>query len=411
MSSRVLACLTMALLIAGCQPVAVPAGSADDQPEPDLAVKLPVVLPSLETHTVIDADEPPAGERRGDADDPAIWIHPTDPARSLVIAALKEGGMEVYNLAGEVVQSAEPAGVRYNNVDLVTGFSLGGQTTDLAVFSDRFSDNLAFYAIDRATGLLTNVSDPANPLIYTPAGQPSDETTTAYGLATYRDPVTGNVYAFVSRRDTGDMAQLILSDTGAGQMGYQLVRTFSLPIPDGEEADAAQIEGMVVDPVTGILYLGQENVGVWRMAVDPAQDAAPELFAPVDDVILFADVEGLTLYFGPDREGYLLVSSQGNNSFALYSRLSNDYLGSFIVGDYADVDGAQESDGAMITNVALGAAFPQGLLVVQDGDNQPELLLEDDGEMENVATSFKFVPWEQVANAFNPPLLIDTTPR
>jgi hypothetical protein len=32
----------------------------------------------------------------------------------------------------------------------------------------------------------------------------------------------------------------------------------------------------------------------------------------------------------------------------------------------------------------------------------------DDGELENIATSFKFVPWQSVAGAFPSPLVVDT---
>ena len=40
---------------------------------------------------------PSAGDA---ADDPAIWIHPDDPARSLVIGTDKKGGLEAYSLDG-----------------------------------------------------------------------------------------------------------------------------------------------------------------------------------------------------------------------------------------------------------------------------------------------------------------------
>jgi myo-inositol-hexaphosphate 3-phosphohydrolase len=63
----------------------------------------------------------------------------------------------------------------------------------------------------------------------------------------------------------------------------------------------------------------------------------------------------------------------------------------------------------MVLNAALGDRFPNGILVVQDGNNQPAVMVEDDGEMENVSTNLKFIDWAQVANAFDPPLLIDTT--
>jgi 3-phytase len=366
---------------------------------------LPVVLPVIETPPVIDAEERPNNERFGDADDPAIWVHPGNPEQSLVIASLKEGGLEVYNLSGEVVQSIEPEGVRYNNVDLVYNFSLAAGTVDIAVASDRYKDNLAVFSIDATTGQLTDITAPDNALIFTPEGESSDEETTAYGLALHQTPDT--TYAFVSRRETGDMAQLELRDNGNGQVAYSTVRTFSLPTPEGSELEDAQIEGMVVDSDTGILYLGQENVGVWKTSADPSSTETPTLMQGVGE-ILQADVEGLTIYYGAGTEGYLLVSSQGDNTFAVFTRTDNTYLGSFQVGDNNDIDGSQECDGAHVINVPLGSQFSQGLLVVQDGNNLPEVMVEDDGEMENASTSFKYVPWESVANAFNPPLVIDT---
>lgn len=44
---------------------------------------------------------------------------------------------------------------------------------------------------------------------------------------------------------------------------------------------------------------------------------------------------------------------------------------------------------------------------MQDGNAEPEKLVEDDGEVENIATNFKFIPWPNVANAFPTPLVID----
>jgi myo-inositol-hexaphosphate 3-phosphohydrolase len=73
-------------------------------------------------------DNPPQNQEPGDADDPAIYVHPTDAAKSLVIGTLKDGGLSVYDLNGKVTQTispGEPGDVRYNNVDLVYSFNLG----------------------------------------------------------------------------------------------------------------------------------------------------------------------------------------------------------------------------------------------------------------------------------------------
>ena len=73
--------LTGVLLAVACQPIqsvtispiAAPAESAVS------AATLPSVLPVLETQNVLDlAENAPADARLGDADDPAIWVHPTD---------------------------------------------------------------------------------------------------------------------------------------------------------------------------------------------------------------------------------------------------------------------------------------------------------------------------------------------
>ncbi|MBD0337647.1 MAG: phytase, partial [Cyanobacteria bacterium Co-bin13] len=85
----------------------------------------------------------------------------------------------------------------------------------------------------------------------------------------------------------------------------------------------------------------------------------------------------------------------------------NEYLGSFVVGGNGDIDQVNESDGLDVINVPLGQSFPNGLLVLQDGANDPQNLLEDDEQLENNSTNFKFVPWENVAGSFANPLLVD----
>jgi len=382
--------------------------------EPELISSLPVVTATLKTRPILDMDaaDLPEGGRMGDMDDPAIWVHPMDASQSIVVGALKEGGLEVYDLEGNVLQSLSPDGVRYNNVDLLYDVELGGEVVDLVAFTDRFGDKFAFYRIDPVTRTLVDVTDPATPLLFTPVGQESDEETTAYGIALYRSPETGEVYAFANRRETGDLAQWRLVDNGQGQVAIEKVREFSLPAPEGGELEDAQTEGMVADQELGVLYIGQENVGVWKVGAEPDDAGDAKLLYAVrpEGDILEADVEGLTIYYGAEGAGYLLVSSQGDNTFAVFTREGdNEYLGSFQVGAGDAADGVQESDGAMVLNVALGDAFPNGLLVVQDGFNLPAVMVEDDGEMENVSTSLKFVDWAAVANAFDPPLLIDTT--
>lgn len=374
---------------------------------------IPTAIPTVETPQVIDADENlPAEAIPGDADDPAIYVHPTNSSQSLVITSLKDGGLATYDLNGELIQRISPTNygdIRYNNVDLVYGFKLGDQAVDLAVASDRQNDTLAIFQIDPTTRRLTDITaDTITPSIF----GIDDGEQTAYGLATYTSPFSGKSYVFVSQREGNQVAQLELVTNQTGQVEAKLVRSLTVPIPVGGELEEAQVEGMVPDRELGYLYVGQEAAGIYKFSAEPNGGITGELIESVkpDGNNLEADVEGLTIYYGDDGKGYLLASSQGDNTFAAYAREGNNpYLGSFVVGQSNGIDSVEESDGADVINVPLGLQFPSGLLVVQDGANEPQVVAPDEEELENISSNFKFVPWESVAKAFSDDLAINTS--
>ncbi|MGW0600032.1 phytase [Streptomyces sp. NPDC002776] len=398
---------------------------------------LPALTPRAETAPLYD-DE--AGGN-SDADDPAIWRNAAEPGRSLVVATAKEGGLRVYDLDAREIQSLPaPAGPtpedapgRFNNVDLVQGLKLSTGRADLAVTSDRGNDRLRFYRIDRdrAGGPLTDVTDPAAAPVFSADQEEINDQRTAYGLATWTDRASGRSYALVSRRETTSVALLELLPTRSGTVGYRKLRTIGLPssftLPDGtswtpclEPGELPQVEGMVVDPANGVLYAGQEDVGIWRLRADltgtprlidkvreygvpGTYDEATEECTPGADpgyggTRLSADVEGLTLLPEADGDGYLLASSQGDSTFAAYDREladHNEYEGGFrVTAASATLDGSEECDGAAALNAPLGRRYPNGLLVVQDGDETPQ---GDD----RAATGFKFVDLADVLTALD----------
>ncbi|GAA3398604.1 phytase [Streptomyces roseoviridis] len=398
---------------------------------------LPAVTARAETAALYDDED----GGNADADDPAIWRNAADPGRSLVVATAKEGGLRVYDLDAREVQSiAAPAGPgaddapgRFNNVDLVHGLRLSTGRADLAVTSDRGNDRLRFYRIDRDRpgGPLRDVTDPAVAPVFSADQAEVNEQRTAYGLATWTDRSTGRSYALVSRRETTRVALLEILPTASGTVTYRTVRTLDLPssfrLPNGtswspcaEPGELPQVEGMVVDPANGTLYAGQEDVGIWRLRADltgtpvlvdkvreygvpGTYDEETEECAPGADPgfggdRLTADVEGLTLVHEPDGDGYLLASSQGDDTFAAYDREigdDNEYEGGFrVTAADAVLDGSEECDGAAALNAPLGSRYPNGLLVVQDGHANPE-----DGERD--ATGFKFVDLGEVLGALD----------
>ncbi|TPQ21874.1 phytase [Streptomyces sporangiiformans] len=404
------------------------------------ASDLPVVTATSETAALYD-DE--AGGN-ADADDPAIWRNAADPGRSLVVATAKEGGLRVYDLDARLAQSLaapkppaeDDAPGRFNNVDLVSGLPTSSGRADVAVVTDRGNDRLRIYRIDpsRPGGPLTDITDPSAAPVFSADQAEINDQRTAYGLATWKDKATGRTYALVSRRERTRLALLELVPTAGGTVGYREVRTLDLPssfrLPNGttwspcaEPGELPQVEGMVVDPATGTLYAGQEDIGIWRLRADltgkpvlvdkvkeygvpgtydeETEECTPGADPGFGGKRLSADVEGLTLYQESDGDGYLLASSQGDNTFALYDREvseGNEYEGGFRVGAASEaLDSVEECDGAAILNAPLGARYPRGLLVVQDGQ---ETLAVPDGEGgTRTATGFKFVDLGDVVDA------------
>ncbi|MGW4687090.1 phytase [Streptomyces sp. NPDC004244] len=395
------------------------------------------VHPRAETRALFD------DEAGGDAnaDDPAIWRNPADPGRSLVVATAKQGGLRVYDLDAKEVQSlpapagpgADDAPGRFNNVDLVHGLRTGGARADVAVVSDRGNDRLRIYRIDRDRpgGPLTDVTDPGARPVFAADQAEINEQATAYGLATWTDRATGRSYALVSQRNRTRIALLELVTTRSGTVDYRRVRTLDLPssfrLPNGttwapcaEPGELPQVEGMVVDPASGTLYAGQEDVGIWRIKADltgtpqlvdkvreygvpgtyheATEECTPGTDPGYGGRYLSADVEGLTLVTEPDGDGYLLASSQGDNRFVAYDRErdeGNEYEGAFrITAASAVLDGSEVCDGAAALNAPLGDKYPKGLLVVQDGQETP-----GDGDRE--ATGFKFVDLGDVLHALD----------
>ncbi|NJR66132.1 MAG: phytase [Leptolyngbyaceae cyanobacterium CRU_2_3] len=375
---------------------------------------VPTAAPTIETRPDrLDDPNLPFSER-ADADDPAIYLNATQSDASLVLTTLKNGGIAVHDLAGNSLQTVNPGNIRYNNVDLLYGFNLGGQTVDLAVASDRNNDKLVIFKINpNATDgkYIEDITDSSIGTLFQAAPfEPPYSTSarSAYGLATYNSPVTGDAYVFASRRQTGDVAQFKLVDAGNGKIGATSVRQFTVPVPTDAPADTeAQTEGMVVDRELGYLYIGQEDVGIWKFQAEPNGGTTGTLIEKVKALggsHIVNDVEGLTIYYSADGTGYLLASSQGDNTFAVFTREgSNDYVGQFAIGPNGAIDSVQESDGADVINVSLGPDFPFGLFVTQDGSNDPAQFVEG----ENINSNFKFVPWENIANSLG--LKIDTT--
>ena len=298
------------------------------------------------------------------ADDPAIWIHPQVPERSLVIGTDKRSGLVVYDLAGEQVQYL--AAGNLNNVDLRTGV-WGQPDLTVAVASARDPNEVVVLELDHTTRALSVVGR--------------------------GEPVVDEPYGICMYVDERHQPWVILNGKDGLFVQFELRKDYSVT-EVRRWRTKTQPEGCVADDEAGVLYVGEENYGVWRLPANPGEPAELATITAIEDGVLTADVEGLALYRS-DEATYLVVSSQGDDSYAVYDTASGTHLGSFRVGDHPEIDETSETDGIAVTSVPL-PGFPDGLLVVQDGDNP--------GGNQN----FKLVSWTDVRDALG---LADGPPR
>jgi len=300
----------------------------------------------------------PVGSAGDAADDPAIWIHPTDASLSLIIGTDKLAGLSVYDLSGKELQRITAG--QLNNVDVRQNVTIGGRTMDLVAASNVDVNGLNLYRMDPESRRLEPVS---------PGVIPTQHAKT-YGFALHREPQTGRVHAFISSKK-GPVQHLALEMNDAGDVIANVVRS----IPFG-----TKVEALAADDEAGILYVGEEEVGLWAVPIDPTVQEMPRLVhAAGPSGPLVPDIEGIAIFDGGEGKGFIIASSQGDHSFAVFDRQSPQaYLYSF------RVEGVEDTDGIEITSLALGSAFPQGVLVVQDGKNEPK------------NQNFKLIPWERV---------------
>lgn len=308
------------------------------------------------------------------ADDAAVWVHPTDPSRSTVIATDKDGGLAVYGLGGEELEYYP--GTKPNNVDLRYHFPLAGKRVALVATSDRRDDSIRIYAVDPVTRGLRDVA--ARRIATGPD---------VYGLCMYRSAETGTHFVFVTDNDGTMLQQWELFGRGS-QVDARKVRTLTI---------GSRSEGCVADDELGALYVTEEDIGLWRYGAEPTAGVTRTKIDTTErgSGHLTKEVEGVAIYHASGGAGYLIVSSQGSNDYAVYERGGeNRYLTRFSIAG-GSIDAVTETDGIDVTNFDLGGAFSEGMFVAQDDRN-------DSGNQ-----NFKLVPWDVIAQSSFSPLAID----
>ncbi|MDN3476069.1 phytase [Pseudoalteromonas sp. APC 3355] len=303
------------------------------------------------------------------ADDPAIWVNPKDAANSLILGTDKRRGLMVYSLNGKLEQSLEVG--RLNNVDLRQNSTIKNSTNTLITASNRTLNGISVFTVQANNSVKYIADIPTN----------LDE---IYGLCMYSSN-TGN-YVFVNDK-SGLYQQYKISENNEKITG-KLVREFNLP---------SQPEGCSADDELGQLFVGEEDAGIWFIGAEPTAGSTPVMLQGINEQLV-DDVEGMEIYHS-DKTCYLVVSSQGDNSYVLY-KIKNgtqgiktpslEFAGKFsVISDLVNgIDGTSETDGLTVTAKSL-PGYPEGILVVQDGYNR----------MPQQPQNFKIIDWREVKKA------------
>jgi len=304
-----------------------------------------------------------------DTDDPAIWVHPTDPSLSLIIGTDKggdsgQGGLYVFNLDGKIDTSKSILTLqRPNNVDIAYGLNINGQKTDIAVCTERNTNSLRIFSLPD----MTSIDGGGLPVFE------DDSLKSPMGIALYTNLYNNEIYAIVGRKTgplEGYLYQYHLQADSSGIVRGSLVRKF------GKFSGKKEIEAIVVDNELGYVYCSDEGIGVRKYYAHP--DSSNQELALFATEGIADDHEGLSIYKANDGTGYILLSDQQANQFHIFPRegsKGNPHHHPMLKVVKTSTD---ESDGNEVCNVAFNENFKNGIFVAMSTDGTFQLYKWED---------------------------------
>ena len=377
-----------ALLVAG---LLVWTSSACRRPSssPDEDSSKPPPAPSPLSQALEIEAEYGTAQLSNDPDDPAIWVHPTDPSRSLLLGTMKvaapAGAVVVFGMDGQIRQVI--SGIdRPNNIDVEYGLQLGGRRVDIAVVTERLARRLRVFRIEPADGRLVDIG--GIPVLEGQAG----EAGAPMGIGLYRRARDQAIFAIVAPKEgprQDYLWQYRLVDAG-GRVDARLVRRFgSFSATSVREEN--EIEAVAVDDALGYVYYADEADGLHKWHADPDHPDAGRELAHFARSGFRGDREGIAIYAFPDGTGYLVATDQidEDSEYHVYAREGEAGAPHDHSREIAVVRGAADAtDGIEISSSALGPGLPHGVFVA----------------MNSGPRNFLVFRWQDVAEAVKPRL-------
>ena len=336
----------------------------------------------------------PAGYE--ESDDAAVWVNQRNPGKSLVLGVSKtkpkdggKAGLGIYNLQGKEIQYIQME--RLNNVDI--RHNIFGM--DLAAASNRDKLAISLFSVNaKGANLVANLKLKSKEEPYGFCLQQDGKK--LYGWLPMKSGLLHQVQIIkTSRGFKGKEVRVIdtknwlnrkqdthLTNILIDDIFYEkdLPRVELMEELKEEISERFQLEGCVSDDDNQMLYVGMENLGVFKLNLKKKKAKAKLILKvakskelpdadsfPAGTPRVVNDIEGMSLYRTGSKAGALIVSVQGINEYAVIDRKDDSYKGNFKVS--FGNDEVTETDGLFVLSNYLGKDFPFGMMVLHDHHN------------------------------------------
>jgi 3-phytase len=321
---------------------------------------------SNQTSITAIAETEPVATGGDAADDPAIVLNYKNPAQSIILGTDKHAGVYSYTLSGKKISYSALGEI--NNIDVRQSYN-----KIYMVASNRSAQSIEFWTFDQQE-FFNNILQSENLFDIATQSITIPTNIDVYGICA--GLIDGVPVVFITE-DKGPRVELWIPQTRT------LVGTFS---------NGGESEGCVFDDENETVFISEEEVNGVLKAYNLNNEFPFESPFIVDsrEGNIGGDPEGLTIYKTSEKEGYILLSSQGDNKYNVYNRsYPHKFILSFTIDDNpSGIDGTSETDGIDVTNYNLRGKFSKGLMVAQDGYNY------DGEELKN--QNFKIVPFKEI---------------
>lgn len=289
------------------------------------------------------------------AEDVAILNNPVLPDRSIILGTdihENDGAIYSFQIDGRITSGTDGLRMPINiDVEYLPG---NPQPIPVAVITDEARGRLHVYQLPE----FQKLSDSGISVFGGGAAS------AATGVALYRRPGDGALFAIVSRRSgptEGYLAQYRLEPSGTGVIG-RLVRTF------GQWSGKGEIEAVAVDERYGWIYYADETYGILKYKADPD---APEANVPLATLATegySGRREGIAIYTAPAGEGYLLVLEKGEPSYLHIYQRSGDPPNQHNHVELGRIPlDSPNADGLEVTSARINEQYTRGMVVVASG--------------------------------------------